>query len=29
MSADKAAEFAHVERTRWAKIVKQMGIEPQ
>jgi tripartite-type tricarboxylate transporter receptor subunit TctC len=29
MSADKAAAFAHVERTRWAKLVKQMGIEPQ
>jgi tripartite-type tricarboxylate transporter receptor subunit TctC len=29
MSADKAATFAHVERTRWAKLVKQMGIEPQ
>jgi len=29
MSADKAAEFVHSERTRWAKVVKALGIEPQ
>jgi tripartite-type tricarboxylate transporter receptor subunit TctC len=29
MSADKAAAFIHAERTRWAKVVKQIGIEPQ
>jgi tripartite-type tricarboxylate transporter receptor subunit TctC len=29
MSADKAAAFVHAERIRWAKVVKQIGIEPQ
>jgi tripartite-type tricarboxylate transporter receptor subunit TctC len=29
MSADKAAAFIHAERTRWAKVVKQVGIAPQ
>jgi tripartite-type tricarboxylate transporter receptor subunit TctC len=29
MSADKAAAFVHAERTRWAKVVKEVGIEPQ
>ena len=29
MSADKAAAFVHAERTRWAKVVKQVGIAPQ
>jgi tripartite-type tricarboxylate transporter receptor subunit TctC len=29
MSADKGAAFAHAERVRWAKIVKQVGIAPQ
>jgi tripartite-type tricarboxylate transporter receptor subunit TctC len=29
MSADKAAAFAQVERTRWAKVVKELGIKPQ
>jgi tripartite-type tricarboxylate transporter receptor subunit TctC len=29
MSADKAAAFIHAERTRWAKVVKEVGIAPQ
>jgi tripartite-type tricarboxylate transporter receptor subunit TctC len=29
MSADKAAAFIHAERTRWAKVVKEIGIAPQ
>ena len=29
MSADKAAAFARAERIRWAKVVKDLGIEPQ
>jgi tripartite-type tricarboxylate transporter receptor subunit TctC len=29
MSADKAAAFVHAERTRWAKVVKEVGIAPQ
>jgi tripartite-type tricarboxylate transporter receptor subunit TctC len=29
MSADKAAAFIHAERTRWAKVVKEVGITPQ
>ena len=29
MSADKATAFVHAERTRWAKVVKELGIEPQ
>jgi tripartite-type tricarboxylate transporter receptor subunit TctC len=29
MSADQAAAFIHAERTRWANVVKQLGIEPQ
>ena len=29
MPADKAAEFMRAERIRWAKLVKEVGIEPQ
>jgi tripartite-type tricarboxylate transporter receptor subunit TctC len=29
MSADKATEFVRAERARWAKVVKDLGIEPQ
>jgi tripartite-type tricarboxylate transporter receptor subunit TctC len=29
MSADKAAAFVRAERTRWAKVVKEVGIAPQ
>jgi tripartite-type tricarboxylate transporter receptor subunit TctC len=29
MSADKATEFTRAERSRWAKVVKELGIEPQ
>ena len=29
MSADKAAAFIHAERTRWTKVVKEIGIAPQ
>jgi tripartite-type tricarboxylate transporter receptor subunit TctC len=29
MSADKATEFTRAERTRWARVVKELGIEPQ
>jgi tripartite-type tricarboxylate transporter receptor subunit TctC len=29
MSADKAAAFAHAERVRWKKVVKDLGLAPQ
>ena len=29
MSADKFAAFISSERTKWAKVVKAIGIEPQ
>ena len=29
MSADKATAFSHAERSRWAKVVKDIGIAPQ
>jgi tripartite-type tricarboxylate transporter receptor subunit TctC len=29
MPADKATAFVHAERTRWAKVVKELGIAPQ
>ena len=29
MSADKAAAFTRAERTRWAKVAKDIGIQPQ
>jgi tripartite-type tricarboxylate transporter receptor subunit TctC len=29
MSAPDATAFARAERIRWAKVVKQIGIEPQ
>jgi len=29
MPADKAAAFVRAERARWAKVAKEIGIEPQ